>query len=76
MSDSDLPGRLDHFIGGAWAPSADGATFAVTDPVGNRVYAQVAAGGAAISIARRGPRTARSPTVRGPRWRRASGRGC
>jgi 5-carboxymethyl-2-hydroxymuconic-semialdehyde dehydrogenase len=47
VSDSDLPGRLDHFIGGAWAPSADGATFAVTDPVGNRVYAQVAAGGAA-----------------------------
>ena len=44
---SDLPGRLDHFIAGAWSPSADGATFAVTDPVGNRVYAQVAAGDAA-----------------------------
>ena len=29
-----------------------------------------------MSIARRGPRTARSPTGRGPRWRPASGRGC
>ena len=44
---SELPDRLDHFIAGAWSPSADGATFAVTDPVGNRVYAQVAAGGPA-----------------------------
>lgn len=44
---NELPDRLDHFIAGAWSPSADGATFAVTDPVGNRVYAQVAAGGAA-----------------------------
>jgi 5-carboxymethyl-2-hydroxymuconic-semialdehyde dehydrogenase len=42
-----LPGRLDHFIGGAWSPSADGATFAVADPVSNRAYTQVAAGSAA-----------------------------
>src|SRR5215470_18588459 len=42
-----LPGRLDHFIGGAWSPSADGATFAVADPVSNVPYATVAAGGAA-----------------------------
>jgi 5-carboxymethyl-2-hydroxymuconic-semialdehyde dehydrogenase len=42
-----LPGKLNHFIGGAWSPSADGATFDVADPVSNQVYAQVAAGGAA-----------------------------
>jgi 5-carboxymethyl-2-hydroxymuconic-semialdehyde dehydrogenase len=42
-----LPSRLDHFIGGRWSPSADGATFAVADPVSNEVYAQVAAGGGA-----------------------------
>jgi 5-carboxymethyl-2-hydroxymuconic-semialdehyde dehydrogenase len=42
-----LPGRLDHFIGGAWSPSADGAAFAVADPVSNQAYAQVAAGSAA-----------------------------
>ena len=42
-----LPGRLDHFVGGAWSPSADGATFAVADPVRNAPYAQAAAGGAA-----------------------------
>src|SRR5882672_907374 len=42
-----LPDRLDHFIAGAWSPSADGATFAVADPVSNEHYAQVAAGGAA-----------------------------
>jgi 5-carboxymethyl-2-hydroxymuconic-semialdehyde dehydrogenase len=42
-----LPGRLDHFVAGAWTPSADGATFGVTDPVSNRAYAQAAAGGAA-----------------------------
>jgi len=44
---SELPGRLDHFIAGAWSPSADGATFTVVDPVRNQAYAQVAAGGAA-----------------------------
>jgi 5-carboxymethyl-2-hydroxymuconic-semialdehyde dehydrogenase len=42
-----LPGRLDHFIGGDWSSSADGATFDVSDPVSNQTYAQVAAGGAA-----------------------------
>ena len=42
-----LPGRLDHFIGGGWTPSADGATFAVADPVTNTPYAQAAAGGPA-----------------------------
>jgi len=46
VSDSGLPGRLDHFIAGAWSPSADGATFTVADPVSNQAYAQVAAGGA------------------------------
>src|SRR5580692_6479407 len=44
---SGLPGKLEHFIDGAWSPSADGATFDVADPVSNQVYAQVAAGGAA-----------------------------
>ena len=43
---SELPGNLNHFIGGAWSPSVDGATFDVADPVSNKVYAQVAAGGA------------------------------
>src|SRR5260370_21763825 len=42
-----LPGRLDHFVAGAWTPSADGATFGVTDPVTNRTYAEAAAAGAA-----------------------------
>ena len=44
---SGLPGTLNHFIGGACTPSADGATFDVADPVSNEVYAQVAAGAAA-----------------------------
>jgi 5-carboxymethyl-2-hydroxymuconic-semialdehyde dehydrogenase len=41
----DLPARLEHFIGGTHAASADGATFEVADPVTNRPYATVAAGG-------------------------------
>jgi 5-carboxymethyl-2-hydroxymuconic-semialdehyde dehydrogenase len=41
----DLPARLEHFIGGARVASADGATFEVADPVTNRPYATVAAGG-------------------------------
>ena len=41
---SNLPAKLDHFIGGAHAPSADGATFDVADPVTNQPYATVAAG--------------------------------
>ena len=42
-----LPAKLEHFIGGAHAASADGATFHVADPVRNLPYATVAAGGAA-----------------------------
>ncbi len=41
----DLPKTLEHFIGGKPAPSADGATFEVADPVSNQPYATVAAGG-------------------------------
>ena len=40
-----IPAKLEHFIGGAHAPSADGATFEVADPVTNQPYATVAAGG-------------------------------
>ena len=40
-----LPAKLEHFIGGVRTPSADGATFEVADPVTNRPYATVAAGG-------------------------------
>ena len=42
-----LPGKLEHFIGGVPAASADGATFEVCDPVRNQPYATVAAGGPA-----------------------------
>ena len=42
-----LPAKLEHFIGGAHAASADGATFDVADPVSNLPYATVAAGGVA-----------------------------
>jgi 5-carboxymethyl-2-hydroxymuconic-semialdehyde dehydrogenase len=42
-----VPAKLDHFIGGAWSPSADGATFPVADPVSNETYARAAAGSAA-----------------------------
>jgi 5-carboxymethyl-2-hydroxymuconic-semialdehyde dehydrogenase len=42
-----LPAKLEHFIGGAYTPSADGATFEVADPVTNQPYATVAAGGPA-----------------------------
>ena len=40
-----VPATLEHFIGGAHAESADGATFDVADPVTNQPYAAVAAGG-------------------------------
>ncbi len=40
-----LPARLEHFIGGAHVASTDSATFEVADPVTNRPYATVAAGG-------------------------------
>jgi 5-carboxymethyl-2-hydroxymuconic-semialdehyde dehydrogenase len=42
---ADLPEKIDHFIGGRHAPSVTGSTFHVADPVSNRVYAHVAAGG-------------------------------
>ena len=42
---ADLPEKIDHFIGGRHVPSATGGTFHVADPVSNRVYAHVAAGG-------------------------------
>jgi 5-carboxymethyl-2-hydroxymuconic-semialdehyde dehydrogenase len=42
---SNLPAKLEHFIGGAHTPSADGATFDVADPVTNQPYASVAAAG-------------------------------
>src|SRR5579859_4565862 len=42
-----LPTQLEHFIGGARVTSKDGATFEVADPVTNRPYATVAAGGPA-----------------------------
>jgi 5-carboxymethyl-2-hydroxymuconic-semialdehyde dehydrogenase len=38
--------KLLHYIDGKHVPSADGATFGVTDPVSNTVYAQAAAGSA------------------------------
>ncbi len=41
----NIPAKLEHFIGGAHVPSADGATFEVADPVTNQPYAAVAAGG-------------------------------
>ena len=40
-----IPEKISHYIGGKHVPSADGATFGVADPVNNKVYAQVAAGG-------------------------------
>ena len=40
-----LPDKLEHFIAGRYAASADGATFDVADPVSNLPYASVAAGG-------------------------------
>ncbi|GAA4373659.1 5-carboxymethyl-2-hydroxymuconate semialdehyde dehydrogenase [Actinomadura sp. NPDC048032] len=42
-----LPDRIRHWIGGAFADSADGAVFDVADPVTNTPYATAAAGGAA-----------------------------
>ena len=40
------PEKILHYIGGKQVPSVHGLTFGVADPVSNRVYAQVAAGGA------------------------------
>jgi 5-carboxymethyl-2-hydroxymuconic-semialdehyde dehydrogenase len=39
-----LPDRIQHYIGGKLADSADGDTFEVLDPVSNQVYARAAAG--------------------------------
>jgi aldehyde dehydrogenase (NAD+) len=39
--------RYDHFIGGAWTPSAGGETFATVDPATEEVLAEVAVGTAA-----------------------------
>ena len=44
-----IPDTIEHFIGGEHLPSADGATFGVADPVGNKEYARAAAGGRAAS---------------------------
>ncbi len=40
-----IPDKILHYIGGRHVPSVNGATFGVTDPVSNQVYAQAAAGG-------------------------------
>ena len=40
----NLPGKIQHFIGGQFVDSASGATFDVLDPVTNDTYAQAAAG--------------------------------
>ncbi|HTU06201.1 MAG TPA: aldehyde dehydrogenase family protein, partial [Trebonia sp.] len=45
MSNPVLPEEILHYIGGKHLPSTDGATFDVAEPLGNKVYAQVAAGG-------------------------------
>lgn len=42
-----LPDRIRHWIGGAYADSADGAVFDVADPVSNTRYTTAAAGGPA-----------------------------
>jgi 5-carboxymethyl-2-hydroxymuconic-semialdehyde dehydrogenase len=41
------PDKIEHFIGGLHVSSTDGATFGVADPVSDKEYARVAAGGAA-----------------------------
>jgi 5-carboxymethyl-2-hydroxymuconic-semialdehyde dehydrogenase len=41
-----IPDKILHYIDGKHVPSVNGATFGVTDPVSNQVYAQAAAGGA------------------------------
>ena len=40
-----IPEQILHFMGGVHAPSADGRTFGVADPVSNQEYARAAAGG-------------------------------
>jgi 5-carboxymethyl-2-hydroxymuconic-semialdehyde dehydrogenase len=41
---TDLPVRIQHYIGGKFVDSADGDTFDVLEPVTNDVYLQAAAG--------------------------------
>ncbi|GAB4085257.1 hypothetical protein GCM10028784_18870 [Myceligenerans cantabricum] len=41
---ADLPARIQHYIGGRLADSADGGTFDVLDPVTNQVYLTAASG--------------------------------
>ncbi|RZL72257.1 MAG: aldehyde dehydrogenase family protein, partial [Rhodococcus sp. (in: high G+C Gram-positive bacteria)] len=41
---TDLPSKIQHYIGGAFVDSIDGDTFDVLDPVSNEVYLQAAAG--------------------------------
>ncbi|MHB1784960.1 MAG: 5-carboxymethyl-2-hydroxymuconate semialdehyde dehydrogenase [Acidimicrobiales bacterium] len=53
-----LPSHLQHYIGGKHVESVDGRTFTTADPVTNRPYADVAAGGPgdidlAVAAARR-----------------------
>jgi len=66
-----LPAKLEHFIGGAPTPSADGATFEVADPVTNQPYATVAAGGP--QDIDRAVTAARAAFAEGP-WPRLAGR--
>ena len=40
----NLPGKIQHFIDGAFVDSVSGATFDVLDPVSNETYVQAAAG--------------------------------
>ena len=47
MKPTDVPGAIEHFIGGKHLPSTNGATFEVADPATNQLYATVAAGGPA-----------------------------
>lgn len=39
-----LPGKIQHFIDGAFVDSVSGKTFDVLDPVSNETYVQAAAG--------------------------------
>ena len=64
---ADLPGRIQHYIGGKFVDSADGDTFGVLDPVTNEVYAQAAAGKSADVD--RAVAAAREAFVNGP-WPR------
>ncbi|TVY99974.1 5-carboxymethyl-2-hydroxymuconate semialdehyde dehydrogenase [Trebonia kvetii] len=43
---TEIPDKIEHFIGGRLVPSVSGGTFDVADPVSNRVYARAAAGDA------------------------------